>query len=66
MMGHTLGGEITLMHTLCAVLARRTPVLVDALGFALATAYTRAAGPEGGRPHHGSHRSDEKFAELNP
>lgn len=52
MMGHALRGEIALVHSLGAVLARRAPVLVDALGLALAAAHTGAAGPEGGRAHH--------------
>ena len=49
MMSHALGGQIALVHALCAVLAGRATVVVDALGLALAAADTGATGPKGGR-----------------
>lgn len=62
-MAHGLGGQIALVHALCAVLARSASILVDALGLALATAHTSAAGPEGGpadERRHGEGRQQEK------
>lgn len=46
---HGLGGQIALVHTLCAVLARSATILIDTLGLALATAHTGAAGSQGRR-----------------
>lgn len=48
MVSHALRGQIALVHALCAVLAGRAAIFVDALGLALAAAHTSAACPEGG------------------
>lgn len=54
-MAHRLGGQVALVHALCAVLARRPAVLVDALGLALPAADAGAAGTERRRSHDRRH-----------
>lgn len=46
---HRLGGQVAVVHALCAVLARRATILVDTLSLALATAHAGAASPKGRR-----------------
>lgn len=57
-MAHGLGGQVAVVHALCAVLAGRAAILVDTLGLALATAHARAACSEGGGANCGGHGWD--------
>lgn len=49
---HGLGRKIAFVHALGAVLARRSAVLVDTLGLALAAAHTGASRAEGSATDH--------------
>lgn len=62
-MGHTLGGQITLVHALCAVATGRAAGLVDAFCLALAATDTGASSAQGGAAddaggRHGGHEGD--------
>lgn len=56
---HGLGGKIALVHALCAILARRSAVFVDALGLALTAAHTGAAGAKRSRADNRCHDGSE-------
>lgn len=60
MMSHALGGQIAVVHALCAVFARSAAVLVDALGLALPAADAGAAGPQGRAADDGRHGEGKK------
>ncbi len=52
---HGLGWQVAIVQALCAVLARRSAVLVDTLSLTLPTAHACAAGAEGCRSHDRRH-----------
>lgn len=68
MMSHALGGEVALVHALCAILAGSAAVLVDALCLALAAADTGTTGPEGSGANdarrHGAEEESRKDSSI--
>ena len=54
-MAHRLRREVALMHTLGAVLARRSAIFINTFGLALAAAHACAAGAKSSRSHDRRH-----------